>query len=283
VSLRLDLTRQFHEPVLAPCDQRDAVALVGQQTRDLRADAGGGSRHDGGRVLGWRREGHAVRGYRRPVRLRGMTRFCALALALALVLAACGSDEDNADGGSQPRTSDQAQTAAHESPTTSKTDAEPGASDNRKDGDDDAQSSDRDGPSLAEYIRGADRICRRAQLAIARRGSEYRDLAKAFSRGKISREEFLQRGGELTERSGEIAQRAVADLKELPPPTSRREAIEAYLQGATTQADILAAQGRASQQGRNDEIAKLNRRIAQAGQKTRSAARRVGFRICGGA
>jgi hypothetical protein len=71
-------------------------------------------------------------------------------------------------------------------------------------------------------------------------------------------------------------------LKELPLPTSRQDAIKAYLQGATTQSEILAAQGRALREEDTEEIAELNRRITQANQENRSAAQRVGFRVCGG-
>jgi hypothetical protein len=201
-----------------------------------------------------------------------MTRFGALALAvLTLALAACGDDDDDADGGSQPRAADQARTAAEENGAASETG-----------GGSEGQDSQRKAPSLAQYIRRADPICRRAQVAIARRSTQYRDLTNRLALGKIKRQEYLRRSGELTEQSGEIAQRAVLDLKELPPPTSRREAIEAYLQGATAQSAILTAQGRAVRQGRDEEVAKLNRRSAKAGRDARNAARRVGFRICGG-
>ena len=210
-----------------------------------------------------------------------MIRVGALALAmLALALAACGDDDDNG-GGSQSGAADGVETTAGDSETTSGTDAEEGAPDGGGD-DGDGDGSDSKPPSRAEYIERADRICRKAQLDIARRSAEYRDLGRALSRGSIEQQEYFQRAGALTERSGEIALRAVVDLKELSPPTSRREAIDAYLRGATTQSEILTAQGRALREGRAEEVTELNGRIAEAGQETRSAARRVGFRICGG-
>jgi hypothetical protein len=102
-----------------------------------------------------------------------------------------------------------------------------------------------------------------------------------LARGKIGRREYFRRGGELNERSGRIAQRAVAQLKDLPRPTSRRAAVETYLDGAAKQAAILTAQGRALRRGRVKEVGVLNGRITQVHLRTRSAARRVGFRVCG--
>ena len=220
-----------------------------------------------------------------------MTRFgaltFALALALALALAACGDDEnDHAVGVAQPGTVDDAQTVPEEGDTTSTPEAEIGGED---EGNEEAparggeeQDSPSEAPSRAEYIRSADRICRTAQLAIARQSAEYRSVTTAFAQGKIGRREYYRRAGGLTEESGEIAMDAVADLKELPRPSSRREAIEAYLQGATTQSELLTAQGRALQRGNTKEVGKLDPRVGQANAKTRSAAGRVGFRICGG-
>jgi hypothetical protein len=200
---------------------------------------------------------------------------------MALVLAACGDDaNDDAGGGSsQPLTTDQAQTAPEEDATTSTTETEDGAP--KSDGGKEQDAPER-APSLAEFIKGADPICKSAQADIARQSAEYRDLTGKLAQGKIERQEYLRRASELTERSGEIAQRAVADLEELALPTSRREAIDAYLQGARTQAEIVTAQGKALREGRTKEIANLNRQIAQASQDTRSAAQRVGFRVCGG-
>ncbi len=211
-----------------------------------------------------------------------MTRFGVLALAvLTLALMGCGDvADDDAGGGSQPPAADKAQTTAEESGTTAETDAED--DDRGAGGTSEGQGSAQEAPSLAEYIRRADRICRGAQAAIAHRSAEYRKLTAAVAQGKIEREEYLRRAGEQTERSGEIAQRAVVDLKELPQPTSRRDAIEAYLQGAATQSATLTAQGAALRQGDTEELAELNRRIAEASQQTRTAARRVAFRVCGG-
>jgi hypothetical protein len=212
-----------------------------------------------------------------------MTRLGALTLvALALVLPSCGGDDD--DGGttsdSPPTTAEEARTATEETDTTSDGEGEERAPD--EDGGD-GQGSQRRAPSLAEYIQSADRICRGAQSTIARRSAEYRDLGAALARGRIKPEEYYRRGGELTELSGDIARRAVVDLKKLPRPRARREAVEAYLEGATTQSAILSAQGKALRQGRTKAVGKLNRRMAQASEETRSAARRVGFRVCGGA
>ena len=214
-----------------------------------------------------------------------MTRFALALVALALALSACGDDEnDNAGGSSQPTTVGEVQTTPEERGTTSTTEAagDEGDEDEAPTGAGEEQDSPSEAPSRAEYIRSADRICRTAQLAIARQSAEYRSVTKAFARGKIERQEYYRRAGGLTEESGEIAMAAVADLKELPQPSSGSEAIEAYLQGATTQSDILTAQGRALQQGRTKEIGKLNLRTAQAKKETLSAARRVGFRVCGG-
>jgi hypothetical protein len=191
------------------------------------------------------------------------------AIALALALGACGGDDDG-DPSSQNAATAPSESADSPGLTTD----DPSSTD-----DEHAQTKPikRD-----EYRRRADRICRRAQLAIARRSREYRALGRALARRKLKRQEYFRRAGRLTEESGEIAQRAVADLKELPPPTSRREAVAAYLRGATKQSDILTAQGRALRQGRLKEVRELNRDIAEAGEETRRAARRVGFRICGG-
>jgi hypothetical protein len=200
-------------------------------------------------------------------------RLTAIALALlSLAIGGCGDDGDDASENAQtsPGAGDQVQTAAEESDTTSQTAPSEGHASNGK------------APSRTEYIRRADRICRSAQAAIAARSAEYRDLTAAVAQGKIERQEYVRRAGQETERSGAIAQRAVIDLKELPPPTSRRDAIEAYLQGATKQSAALTAQGAALRQGDTEELAELNRRIAEASQQTRRAARRVGFRICGG-
>lgn len=211
----------------------------------------------------------------RPPRLplRNTPRFLGTALAaLVLTVAGCGGDDDEssfrgeasapsestAPPGSAGTTAGAPSAGAEQAPTK-------------------AKPIDRD-----EYRRRADQICRRAQLAIARRSAKFRDVVRAFSEGKIERQEYFRRAGTLARRSGEVAQRAVVDLKDLPPPTSRRDAVEAYLQGATTQSAILTAQGRALRAGRTKEVVELNRRIAQAGQKTRNAARRVGFGICGG-
>jgi len=211
---------------------------------------------------------------------------------LAVALPGCGGDDDGsgAEPGSQPGVTDQAQVTTEDTgPTTSESDVggdkragTDGNDDGHGNGGGDEQSADPKPPSNAEYVRAADRICRSAQVAIARQSAKYRDVFEAYAKRKIKRQEYFRRGGELTERSGEIAQRAVVDLKELPSPTSRREAIEDYLQGAAQQAALLTQQGTALGEGRAKEVAKLNRRAARARAKTRSAARRVGFRVCGG-
>ena len=216
-----------------------------------------------------------------------MTRFGALALvALTLTLPACGGEDDDAGGGTggaPPTTEEEARTATVETDTPAEADGEEGEPErDDDDGGGGGERSQPEAPSRAEYIQSADRICREAQSAIARRSAEYRKVGAALARRKIKAEEYYRRGGELTELSGEIAERAVADLKELEAPKSRREAVEAYLEGATTHSAILTAQGKALRQGRIKEVAKLNRRAAQVGRETRRAARRVGFRVCGG-
>lgn len=220
------------------------------------------------------------------VTLRAMTRLGALALvALAVALPACGDDEnDDAGGGAQPTSVDELQTAPEEGGTTSTTEGEGEDEDEDQESTSGGEEQDptSEAPSRAEYIRSADRICRTAQLAIARQSAEYRSVTKAFAQGKVEREEYYRRAGGLTVESGEIAMGAVADLKELPQPSSAREAIEAYLRGATTQSELLTAQGRALQQGNAKEVAKLDPRVGRANGKTRTAARRVGFRVCGG-
>lgn len=151
-----------------------------------------------------------------------------------------------------------------------------------EDGAAEEQESADEPPALAEYIRRADRICKSAQLAIAKRSADYRELARTPARGNAQRRRYFRRGGDLAMQSGEIAQRAVADLRVLPRPTARREAIEAYLNGATTQAAVLTEQGEVLRQGPSARLAQLNRRAAQATQRARAAAQRVGFRVCGG-
>jgi hypothetical protein len=201
-------------------------------------------------------------------------------LVATLAVAGCGGDDEGKPGGgSQSPPPDQAQTATVEGATTPGGRAEDAPSES---GGGNGRRSHPKPPSLAEYVQRADRICRTTQLTIAKRGGEYRDLTKAFAQGKIEQAEYLRRSGRLTERSGEVAQRAVVHLKELRRPASRRDAIAAYLRGATRQSAILTAQGRALRGGRNKEVAKLNGRIAQAGAETRRAARRVGFHVCGG-
>ena len=216
-----------------------------------------------------------------------MTRLGALTLvALTLGLAACGGDDDDGGGttSSPPATTtdEEARTATEATDTTAEADGEEREPEDDGGGDDEEARSQPRAPSLTEYVRSADRICREAQSAVARRSAEYRKVAAALARGKIKPQEYYRRGGKLTELSGEIAGRAVADLKELEPPRSRREAVEAYLEGAATQSEILTAQGEALRQGRDKEVARLNRRMAQASQGTRRAAQRVGFRVCGG-
>jgi hypothetical protein len=207
-----------------------------------------------------------------------MARLLGIAL-VTLAFAACGDDaDDSAGGGSQVSTTDQAQTAPEGSGTTPTTEAE---DDLPTSSGDDEQGSDSEPPSLAEYVRRADPICRSAQADIARNSAEYRDLTNELAQGKIKRQDYVRRAGDLIEGSAEIAQEAVVDLKELPLPTSRQDAIKAYLQGATTQSEILAAQGRALREEDTEEIAELNSRITQANQENRSAAQRVGFRVCG--
>jgi hypothetical protein len=220
------------------------------------------------------------------VTLRVMNRLgVAVLVILAFTLPACGGDDDGGGGtsaNSPPSTAEEPPSAAEETNTTSEADGEERPPDRDEPDADGQEESERRAPTLTEYVRSADRICREAQSAIARRSAEYRKVAAALARGKIKPQEYYRRGGELTELSGAIAERAVADLKELPPPRSRREAVEAYLEGAAAQSEMLSAQGEALQQGRNKEVAKLNRRLAQASQGTRRAARRVGFRVCGG-
>jgi hypothetical protein len=212
-----------------------------------------------------------------------MTRLGALtlvALVLALALAACGGDDDDGGdttSGSVPTTTEEARTATEETETAAEDDGEERGDDESND-----ERSEPRAPSLAEYVRSADRICRDARSAIVRRSAEYRKVTIAVARGKIKPQEYYRRGGKLTEQTGEIALRAVADLKELPRPRSRREAVEAYLASAATQATTLTEQGEALQHGRNKAVTKLNRRAAQASQETRRAAQRVGFRVCGG-
>lgn len=213
-----------------------------------------------------------------------MTRFGALALAaLALALGACGADEDdNASGGSQPTAADEVQTTPEEGDATSTTEVEEEDEAAAPTSGGGGQDSPSEVPSRAEYVRSADRICRTAQQAIARQGAEYRSVTQAFAQGKVERQAYYRRAGELTVESGETAMSAVVELKELPQPPSAQEAIEAYLEGAATLAEILTAQGRALQQGDTKEVRKLNVRIAKTRQETRGAVRRVGFRVCGG-
>jgi hypothetical protein len=205
-----------------------------------------------------------------------MARLLGIAL-IALAFAACG--DDGGDDGSQTSTTDQAQTVPEENETTSTTEAEDDAPTS---GGDDEQGSGSEPPSLAEYVRSADAICRTAQADIARNSAEYRDLTNDLAQGKIERENYVRLAGDLIDGSAEIAQEAVIDLKELPLPASRQDAIEAYLQGATTQTEILAQQGDALRDEDTEEIAALNSRITQVNQENRSAAQRVGFRVCGG-
>ena len=213
-----------------------------------------------------------------------MIRLGVSALAvLTLALPACGDDDSGSAGGSdsQAPTTDQAQTAPEgeeQGTTTSETDAEGGAPDGGHEG----ESGQPQRPSLAEYIERADRICGAAQDANRPRSEEYVELTKQLARGKVESDEYFRRAGELVEQNGEAAENAVVDLKELPTPASRRNAVEAYLAGATTQAAIFTAQGKALREGRTDEVGRLDRRMAQVREQTQDAARRVGFRVCGG-
>jgi hypothetical protein len=205
-------------------------------------------------------------------------------IVAALAIGGCGGDDENDDSASSaPTPSDTSRSAAPQgSSGSSDTTAADDTATSTSTSTEQPPPADEDGISRTEYRDRADRICRQAQLDIARRSAQYRDLGKALAHGKIKRPEYLRRSGELTEQSGEIAQSAVADLKELPRPASRRDAIEAYLRATTTQAAILTEQGRALQQGRIKDLAELNRRLARVGQGTRTAARRIGFRVCGG-
>jgi hypothetical protein len=119
-----------------------------------------------------------------------MARLLGIAL-VTLAFAACGDDaDDSAGGGSQVSTTDQAQTAPEESGTTSTTEAEDDVSTSSGAGE---QGSGSQAPSLAEYVRRADPICRSAQADIARNSAAYRDLTNDLAQGKIERQDYVRR------------------------------------------------------------------------------------------
>ena len=194
---------------------------------------------------------------------------CAL-LALVVLLGGCGGDGESDQGSETP-------------PSTSANAA--GSSASATPEDRDRASTRRAEPNpmaRGEYRRQADRICRRAQLTLARNSNRVRKLVSDASRRRIGRGEYFERAGRLTMRSGGIAQRAVGELRALSPPASRRTAADTYLDGAERQAALLVRQGAAMRRRDTKQVARLNRELARAGVATRAAARRFGFRTCGG-
>ena len=107
----------------------------------------------------------------------------------------------------------------------------------------------------------------------------------AARRRELGRHAFYRRSAAVTADTAELARRAIARLRNLPPPRarSRRAALDDYLESASEVPRVLAAQAAAQRSGDTREVMKLNKELAGVATRSRAAARRFGFSRCGGA
>ena len=197
------------------------------------------------------------------------TRLVALAV-LAVALVGCGGEDDEGDHDPGRRVGTVGTQAHADSETV------------------DARSPDADGDVDAgtiareEYIERADRICREVQARLGGGGAEIRRLVRALARDEIGRREYYRRTAAITADAAQIARRALARLKNLPRPRSRRAALDEYLDLAADVPRLLAAQAALQRKGQVRQVAELTRELASGGARRRAAARRFGFVRCGG-
>jgi hypothetical protein len=135
--------------------------------------------------------------------------------------------------------------------------------------------------SLSDYIQAADAICDVAQREVGSRGRAVLDVVRAYERHRVDRAGYFRRTGALTAASGGIVARAAGRLRSLDRPLARTAALDAYLHGVDTQAQLLVALGAAQARGDRPAIAALNQQHAVAATKTHAAAREFGFKTCG--
>jgi hypothetical protein len=207
-------------------------------------------------------------------------------LALALGLGACGGDdEQDGSGGSSgnsaaPADGTSGRAQSDETTTATGADGDPDSDAGGSDGGGSAEGEQP--PTRADYVKRADAICSRARHEIGERGDQVAELVQQAQKRKITAQEYYRRTSSLTARSAEIARDAVGELKALPKPDSRREALQRYLDASAEQAQTLGKQAQAQGRGDGDVVGRLNAQLQRTGARTRAAATEFGFHSCGG-
>ena len=211
-----------------------------------------------------------------------MLRLSILAAVLVL-LAGCGGDDD---GSSQDPAPAPAETVAGEGPDRSAPESDAAPGDTTAAGPpramDDDSAGEPEAVSRTEYIREADRICADVRKDLGAEGRKLQDVLQKLAARKIGKREYYRLSGDLTERFAELVRAAVDRIERLPRPKERRDALDDYLAATRAQSRLFAEQAEVQRRGDVQASAEVNRRLARAAARTRAAARRFGFRTCGG-